>query len=100
MLGCEDRRSAVGSWTSFGRTGLATVRMAEISIFISYRRDDDAPRAVMLDRIISGTFNEPARPPRVRIYRDTAERLGVQRPQEVRNRCSSADMVLVVIGPK
>jgi hypothetical protein len=74
--------------------------MAEISIFISYRRDDDAARAMMLDRIISGTFNEPARPPRVRIYRDTAERLGVQWPEEVRDRCSSADMVLVVIGPK
>jgi pterin-4a-carbinolamine dehydratase len=74
--------------------------MAEISIFISYRRDDDAARAVMLDRIISGTFNEPARPPRVRIYRDTEGRLGVQWPEEVRDRCSSADMVLVVIGPK
>lgn len=76
------------------------VRMAETSIFISYRRNDDAARAVMLDRIISGTFNEPERPPRVRIYRDTSERLGVTWPEAVRDRCSSADMVLVVIGPK
>jgi pterin-4a-carbinolamine dehydratase len=74
--------------------------MAEISIFISYRRDDDAARAVMLDRIISGTFNEPAQPSKVRIYRDTSERLGATWPEEVRDRCSSADIVLVVIGPK
>lgn len=73
--------------------------MAQISVFISYRRDDDAARALMLDRIISGTFNVPA-PPKVGIYRDTAERLGVSWPTEVRDRCASADMVLVVIGPK
>jgi pterin-4a-carbinolamine dehydratase len=76
------------------------VRMAEISIFISYRRDDDAARAVMLDRIISGTFNEPGRPPRVHIFRDTSQRLGVTWPTAVRDQCRSADIVLVVIGPK
>jgi pterin-4a-carbinolamine dehydratase len=74
--------------------------MAEVSIFISYRRDDDAARAAMLDRIISGTFNEPSHPQKVRIYRDTSARLGVAWPEEVRDRCSSADIVLVVIGPK
>jgi pterin-4a-carbinolamine dehydratase len=74
--------------------------MAEISVFISYRRDDDAARAAMLDRIISGAFNEPAKPPKVSIYRDTSERLGVSWPEEVRDRCGSADVVLVVIGPK
>lgn len=73
--------------------------MAEISIFISYRRDDDAARAVMLDRIISGAFNEPARPPKVRVYRDTSARLGVSWPQELCDRCSSSDIILVVIGP-
>lgn len=74
--------------------------MTEASIFISYRRDDDAARAVMLNLIIVGTFNEPTKPPKVRIYRDTAERLGVAWPEEIRERCGSADIVLVVIGPK
>jgi pterin-4a-carbinolamine dehydratase len=76
------------------------VKMAEVSIFISYRRDDDAVRAAILDRIVSGAFNEPAESPKVRIYRDTSERLGVRWPEEVRQQCSSADIVLVVIGPK
>jgi pterin-4a-carbinolamine dehydratase len=74
--------------------------MAEISIFISYRRNDDAARAAMLDRIIAGTFNEPAKSPKVRIYRDTSERLGIAWPEEISERCGSADLVLVVIGPK
>jgi pterin-4a-carbinolamine dehydratase len=54
----------------------------------------------MLDRIISGTFNELGRPPRVHIFRDTSQRLGVTWPAAVRSQCASADMVLVVIGPK
>lgn len=74
--------------------------MAEISVFISYRRDDDAARAAMLDGTISGAFNEPAQPPKVLIYRDTSERLGVAWPDEIRDRCGSADVVLVVIGPR
>jgi pterin-4a-carbinolamine dehydratase len=36
----------------------------------------------------------------VDIYRDTTQRLGVSWPDEVRDRCRSADLVLVVIGPK
>ena len=74
--------------------------MAEISVFISYRRDTDAARAVMLDRLISGAFNYPKEPPRVTIYRDTAARLGIRWPQEVRDKCSASDVVLVVIGPQ
>jgi pterin-4a-carbinolamine dehydratase len=74
--------------------------MAEISVFISYRRDDDAARAAMLDGTISGAFNEPTQPPKVLIYRDTSERLGVAWPDEIRDRCGSADVVLVVIGPR
>ncbi len=54
----------------------------------------------MLDRTISGTFNPRDQPPPVSIYRDTSERLGVPWPQEIRERCSAADIVLVVIGPK
>jgi pterin-4a-carbinolamine dehydratase len=56
--------------------------------------------AAMLDRIISAAFNEPRKPPKVSIYRDTSERLGVTWPEEIRDRCGSADIVLVVIGPK
>jgi pterin-4a-carbinolamine dehydratase len=73
--------------------------MSVLSVFISYRRDTDAARAVMLDRVISGAFNYPKEPPKVNIYRDTSERLGVSWPQEIRDRCSTADIVLVVIGP-
>jgi len=73
--------------------------MADLSVFISYRRDSDAARAVMLDKTISGTFNRPKEPPTVAIYRDTSERLGVSWPEEVRDRCSVADIVLAVIGP-
>jgi pterin-4a-carbinolamine dehydratase len=76
------------------------MKMAEISIFISYRRDDDALRSALLDRIVSGAFNEPGNPSKVLIYRDTSQRLGVTWPKEVRERCGSADIVLVVIGPK
>jgi len=75
-------------------------RMPEVSVFISYRRDTDAARAVMLDRVISGAFNYPKEPLRVTIYRDTSARLGISWPQEIRDRCSTADVVLVVIGPK
>jgi pterin-4a-carbinolamine dehydratase len=73
--------------------------MADLLVFISYRRDIDAARAVMLDKMISGTFNQPKKLPTVIIYRDTSERLGVSWPQEVRDRCSVADIVLAVIGP-
>ena len=73
--------------------------MTELSVFISYRRDGDAARAVMLDRVISGAFNYPREPPKLVIYRDTSERLGVAWPQEVSDRCRAADIVLVVIGP-
>jgi len=76
------------------------IKMAELSIFISYRRDDDALRAALLDRIVSGAFNEPSKPLKVRIFRDTSQRLGVTWPKEVQEQCSSADVVLVVIGPK
>jgi pterin-4a-carbinolamine dehydratase len=76
------------------------IKVAEVSIFISYRRDDDALRAALLDRMISGAFNEPSKPPKVRVFRDTSQRLGVTWPEEVREHCSSADVVLVVIGPK
>jgi len=74
--------------------------MAEVSIFISYRRDDDSLRAVLLDLVISGAFNEPSKPPKVRIFRDTCQRLGVTWPKELQEQISSADVVLVVIGPK
>jgi pterin-4a-carbinolamine dehydratase len=75
-------------------------KMAEVSIFISYRRDYDALRAALLDLVVRGTFNEPSKPPKVSIYRDTSQRLGVTWPKEVRERCGSADIVLVVIGPE
>ncbi len=74
--------------------------MAEASIFISYRRDDDAVRAAWLDHVVSAAFNEPSKPPRVRVFRDTSQHLGVTWPKELREQCSSADVVLVVIGPK
>jgi hypothetical protein len=74
--------------------------MTSVSIFISYRRDTDAARAVMLDSIISGTFNRDDGGQVVRVYRDTSERLGVPWPEELRERCSAADIVLVVIGPQ
>lgn len=73
--------------------------MTELSVFISYRRDSDGARAVMLDRVISGAFNYPQEPPKLTIYRDTSERLGVAWPEEIRDRCRAADIVLVVIGP-
>jgi pterin-4a-carbinolamine dehydratase len=73
--------------------------MVELSVFINYRRGTDAARAVMLDREISGAFNYPREAPRVAIYRDTSERLGVAWPQEISDRCSAADIVLAVIGP-
>jgi pterin-4a-carbinolamine dehydratase len=73
--------------------------MAELAVFISYRRDTDAARAVMLDREISGAFNYPRETPKVAIYRDASERLGVAWPQEIRDRCTAADIVLAVIGP-
>jgi pterin-4a-carbinolamine dehydratase len=73
--------------------------MPDVSIFISYRRDTDAARAVMLDSMISGAFNPRDQPPAVSIYRDTSERLGVAWPREIRERCSAADIVLVVLGP-
>lgn len=75
-------------------------KMAEVSVFISYRRNDDALRAALLDLVVSGAFNEPSKPPKVRIFRDTSQRLGVTWPKELREQCSSADVVLVVIGPK
>src|SRR5689334_11243946 len=56
----------------------------ELSVFISYRRDTDAARAVMLDGMISGTFNLQGDRLRVKIYRDTAERVGVAWPAEGR----------------
>jgi hypothetical protein len=54
----------------------------------------------MLDSIISGTFNRDDGGQVVRVYRDTSERLGVPWPEELRERCSAADIVLVVIGPQ
>ena len=56
--------------------------------------------AALLDRIISGAFNRSSGPQKVRIYRDVSERSGAAWPEEVRERCESADVVLVVIGPK
>lgn len=73
--------------------------MAELKVFISYRRDTDAARAVILDKEISGAFNYPEETRSVVIYRDTSKRLDVPWPQELRDRCSAADIVLVVIGP-
>lgn len=73
--------------------------MAELKVFISYRRDSDAARAVILDKEISGAFNYPKETPSVVIYRDTRKRLDVPWPQELRDRCGAADIVLVVIGP-
>jgi len=72
---------------------------AGLAVFISYRRDMDAVRAVILDREISGAFNYPGRTPNVIVYRDTSERRGVGWPREVRDKCNAANMVLVVIGP-
>jgi len=54
---------------------------------------------VMLDREISGAFNYTSGIPNVAIYRDTSERLGVAWPNEVRERCGTADLMLAVIGP-
>jgi pterin-4a-carbinolamine dehydratase len=95
MAATRDLRSSAQREHTF-----EVIKMAEISIFISYRRDDDALRAALLDRIVSGAFNEQSKPPKVRIFRDTSQRLGVTWPKEVREQCSSADLVLVVIGPK
>jgi len=53
----------------------------------------------MLDAIISGAFDSQDEFPCVSIYRDTSERLGVSWPEEIRERCLAADIVLVVIGP-
>lgn len=91
----RDRPSATYTLDS----NISIMGMAELEVFISYRRDTDAARAVMLDREISGAFNYPNETPSVIIYRDTSERLGVPWPQEVHDRCSAADIVLVVIGP-
>ena len=73
--------------------------MAEVSVFISYRRDTDAARAVMLDGMINGAFNQQKGNPKVMIYRDTSERLGVTWPEELHDRCRAASIVLAVIGP-
>ena len=70
-----------------------------LEVFISYRRDLDAVRAVLLDREISGAFNSPGRKPSVVVYRHTSERHDVSWPEEARDRCGAADIVLVVIGP-
>ena len=79
--------------------GYVSQETAALEVFISYRRDMDAVRAVLLDREISGAFNSPGRTLDVSVYRHTSERSGVGWPPEVRDRCSAARIVMVVIGP-
>jgi len=73
--------------------------MSQARVFISYRRDTDALRSIVLHRLIDSTFDRSGAS-RVDVFRDTRTRLGVEWPEEVRERLSEADIVLVVIGPQ
>jgi pterin-4a-carbinolamine dehydratase len=70
-----------------------------LQIFISYRRDGDALRAMGVRHIVDGAFNHAGRPEAVDIFQDVRQRPGVSWPDEVRERLRSADIVLAIIGP-
>ncbi len=73
--------------------------MARASVFISYRRDVDSLRSAVLRLLIENTFNEIDKSRRLEIYHDIRSRLGVDWPQEIRDKLTGADILLVVIGP-
>ena len=73
--------------------------MARSSVFISYRRDVDALRSAVLHLLINSTFNNDSKGERLEIFRDIRGRLGVDWPDEIRDKLTKADILLVVVGP-
>jgi len=72
--------------------------METLKVFVSYRRDSDLLRAVLVDAVVRNHFRH-ADGPKIEIYRDTRQRLGQQWPDEIERELREAHVVLVLIGP-
>lgn len=97
VQGSTQTRSAVDRSThDEGRT--RGVAMEPLRVFIAYRREAGLLAASVVDSQIDNAFNSTGAR-RVEIFRDTRTRVGVAWPAEVREALSTADVVLVIIGP-
>jgi pterin-4a-carbinolamine dehydratase len=72
--------------------------METVKVFVSYRRDSDLLRAMLVDAVVRNHFRH-ADGPEVEIYRDTRQRVGQQWPDEIERALREAHVVLVLIGP-
>jgi pterin-4a-carbinolamine dehydratase len=72
--------------------------MAARRVFISYRHDGDAVRAIAVHAIVGDTF-ERRQGDGVAVYLDTRARIGVEWPDELAKEVANTDAVLVIIGP-
>jgi pterin-4a-carbinolamine dehydratase len=71
-----------------------------LRMFLSYRRDHDAPRATLMRLIVEAALNRRDEPRRAEVFQDTQQRAGARWPDEVRERLHASDIVLAVVGPE
>ena len=74
--------------------------MGPLRIFLSYRRDSDYLRAVIVRMIIEATFNKDQGTNTVEVFQDVRQRLGVEWPAELSRMIAESDIVLAIIGPQ